>query len=97
MASKAKKIARTAPTQPETAVGIREGLLDSTREHGIRIRAYEIYLQRGGQPGDALDDWLQAERELTSLIQFAFACFALSLKKVKFEMVLLRLSKGNAK
>jgi len=22
-------------------------------------RAYELYLERGGQPGSALDDWLQ--------------------------------------
>jgi hypothetical protein len=66
MASKAKIMARTAPTQPETAVEEREGLQHSTREQEIRIRAYEIYLQRGGQPGHELDDWLQAERELTS-------------------------------
>ena len=30
----------------------------------IRWRAYEIYLERGGFPGNELDDWLQAEREL---------------------------------
>jgi hypothetical protein len=30
----------------------------------IRRRAYEIYLERGEQPGCDLDDWLQAEREL---------------------------------
>ena len=30
----------------------------------IRRRAYEIYLERGGLPGDELDDWLRAEREL---------------------------------
>jgi hypothetical protein len=29
----------------------------------IRQRAYEIYLQRGGQDGSELDDWLQAEAE----------------------------------
>ena len=34
------------------------------REDEIRLRAYEIYLQRGEQPGRDLDDWLQAEREL---------------------------------
>lgn len=66
MASKAKIIDRTDPTQPETAVEEREGLLHSTREQKIRIRAYEIYLQRGEQPGNELDDWLQAEFELTS-------------------------------
>jgi hypothetical protein len=30
----------------------------------IRLRAYEIYLERGGLPGNELDDWLQAEGEL---------------------------------
>lgn len=31
----------------------------------IAVRAYHIYLERAGADGDALDDWLQAERELT--------------------------------
>jgi hypothetical protein len=30
----------------------------------IRLRAYEIYLERGALPGNELDDWLQAECEL---------------------------------
>ena len=30
----------------------------------IRQRAYEIYLSREGGPGNELEDWLQAEREL---------------------------------
>jgi hypothetical protein len=38
----------------------------SASEHEIRGRAYEIYLARGAQPGRDLEDWLQAERELTS-------------------------------
>ena len=64
MGSKAKAVASTDHTQPETAAQEREGLLDSTREQEIRNRAYEIYLQRGEQSGDEVDDWLQAEREL---------------------------------
>ena len=65
MASKAKIVGSTDPTQTETAVEEREGLVQSTGEQEIRNRAYEIYLQRGGQPGYELEDWLQAERELT--------------------------------
>ena len=65
MASKPKLIGSTEPMQTETAAEEREGLLDQTREQEIRNRAYEIYLQRGGQPGDELGDWLQAEGELT--------------------------------
>src|ERR1700686_1380278 len=34
-------------------------------EHEIRGRAYELYLARGEEPGRELEDWLQAERELT--------------------------------
>jgi len=30
----------------------------------IQIRAYEIYLERQGAPGNQIEDWLQAEREL---------------------------------
>ena len=31
----------------------------------IAARAYEIYLRRGATEGHALEDWLEAERELT--------------------------------
>jgi hypothetical protein len=34
-----------------------------TREQ-IALRAYEIYLERGGAPGHELEDWTRAEREL---------------------------------
>jgi len=30
----------------------------------IARRAYELYLSRGGRDGEAMDDWLTAEREL---------------------------------
>jgi|HubBroStandDraft_6_1064221.scaffolds.fasta_scaffold166517_2 hypothetical protein len=36
----------------------------------IRRRAYEIYLERNGLPGDELDDWLRAERELQKIALF---------------------------
>jgi Protein of unknown function (DUF2934) len=65
MASKTKTFGSTDPTQPGTAVEERERLLQSTREQEIRNRAYEIYLQRGAQPGHEVEDWLQAEREIT--------------------------------
>lgn len=35
----------------------------------IEQRAYELYLERGGENGDDLADWLAAERELTALPQ----------------------------
>jgi hypothetical protein len=33
-------------------------------EERIRLRAHEIYLQRGGEDGSELDDWLEAEQEI---------------------------------
>lgn len=29
----------------------------------IQDRAYELYVQRGRQPGHEMEDWLQAEKE----------------------------------
>jgi hypothetical protein len=42
----------------------------------IAARAYEIYRQRGGQPGREQDDWLQAEYELLQLPVAALAKLA---------------------
>ncbi len=30
----------------------------------VALRAYQIYLERGGAPGNELDDWTRAEQEL---------------------------------
>ena len=32
----------------------------------IALRAYHIYLERGGIPGNELEDWTEAERQLSS-------------------------------
>jgi hypothetical protein len=47
------------------AAGRGEGAVgNSMGDEEIRCRAYEIYVERGEQPGTELEDWLQAEREL---------------------------------
>jgi len=33
----------------------------------IALRAYHIYLERGGADGSPLEDWLQAESELAEI------------------------------
>ena len=66
MPSKAKTILSPGSMQPGNAVEKREQLPQRALEREIRDRAYEIYLQRGAQPGYELEDWLQAERELTT-------------------------------
>ncbi len=49
---------KTAPTKTPAPVTV--------SEPEIATRAYEIFLSRGALHGYDLDDWLQAERELTS-------------------------------
>ena len=66
MASKAKVRHGTGPRQPGAEVEQRDRLPKAGSEQEIRRRAYEIYLERGAQPGYELEDWLQAERELTA-------------------------------
>ncbi len=44
-------------SEPQTAEG------HPTREE-IELRAHQIYVERGGAPGQDVEDWLQAEREL---------------------------------
>jgi hypothetical protein len=68
MSSKPREHQRVEPhamsaTQAEAA---ETKVADSARHQELRIRAYEIYLERGEQHGRDLDDWLQAERELTT-------------------------------
>jgi hypothetical protein len=65
MSSKPKRNGSTEPLATSTQAETREvSVENSARDEEIRRRAYEIYLERGEQPGRDLDDWLQAEREL---------------------------------
>jgi len=36
-------------------------------EEQIRLRAHELYIERGNQSGSEMDDWLQAEEELSAV------------------------------
>ena len=58
-----KRISEIRATSTRVEIG-EVSVVNSTRHEEIRRRAYEIYLERGEQPGRELDDWLQAEREL---------------------------------
>ena len=66
MSSKSKEHRNTEPqtTPAAQARSPETPAADSARLEEIRIRAYEIYIERGGQPGHELEDCLQAEREL---------------------------------
>lgn len=41
------------------------GAVSSPTDDQIRVRAYEIFLARGGDHGDDWNDWFLAQRELT--------------------------------
>ncbi|MEK7301030.1 MAG: DUF2934 domain-containing protein [Nitrospirota bacterium] len=59
----------TAPqsTAPAQTAGTHTASPNSSKTQGrIARRAYELYVQRGRQEGKALEDWLQAERQLVS-------------------------------
>ena len=46
-----------------------KGVPSTAEEHPtseeIAVRAYEIYIERGATPGQDVNDWLQAEAELS--------------------------------
>ncbi len=42
-----------------------QAIKSAPTQEQIALRAYHIYLERGGSPGHELEDWTQAERELT--------------------------------
>ena len=67
MSSKSKASGSVEAKQPSLEVaGEERSVINSAREQEIRRRAYELYLERGEEPGRDLEDWLQAERELAS-------------------------------
>jgi hypothetical protein len=64
-----KKRSASARARPETLAGPSQPEFNAPQidqpeaEEHIRLRAYELYRERGGRVGDDLADWLQAERE----------------------------------
>jgi outer membrane protein TolC len=65
-AQRAPARSRTRPAGEQTgqtAQATREAAADHDR---VARRAYELYEQRGRQGGRALEDWLNAERQLVS-------------------------------
>ena len=73
------EVARVAVTEKDTGLRMKPdrrrmgiGRVNPDRRRTDRVvadsdverRAYELYLERGGEHGHDLDDWLQAEREL---------------------------------
>jgi hypothetical protein len=53
----------TAPRRQTPAIAVMKSAPELQEQ--IRRRAYELYEQRGREDGHELDDWLQAESEVT--------------------------------
>ena len=65
---KAKNLAADpgkAPTS-ESNSDVRAKQVTTPAAEAIQLRAYEIYVERGGVNGFDTDDWLQAELELSA-------------------------------
>jgi hypothetical protein len=54
-----------SPKPPSSIRTATQNEITPELEQRIRLRAYEIFEQRGRQDGHDWDDWLQAEAELT--------------------------------
>ncbi len=69
---KTEEQAAPAESMQATAEGVRASLdamarnVNGPTREQIARRAYEIYLDRGGSHGYDIEDWLQAEQELSS-------------------------------
>ena len=60
-----RRTRKVASVQPPTVLEPRRNSVPvSNLEEEIRVRAYEIYLERGGTPGYENEDWLVAEQEV---------------------------------
>ena len=71
--SMAKRTAAPAPARKRTAAPRKTKTNEALpapathpgpSEDSIRLRAYQLYLERGGASGRDFDDWLKAERDL---------------------------------
>jgi len=59
--------ARVQTSRPPLAGEPKTELTHKATRDQIERRAYEIYVSRGGVHGRDLEDWLQAEREVTTM------------------------------
>ncbi len=56
---------KTAPATTEASAVQQQTTSPADTEQAIRTRAYEIWEQRGRTNGNAVEDWLRAEAEVS--------------------------------
>jgi len=54
-----------------TATALKPAIDPNALEESIRLRAWEIYTERGGGHGSDVDDWLRAETEILAITEEA--------------------------
>jgi hypothetical protein len=59
-----RKMKKSKFTEPNQKAPTNQTSVVLPTQEQIRQRAHEIFLARGGGPGNALEDWLIAEKEL---------------------------------
>jgi hypothetical protein len=62
-AQKERKPASAVAKDKETS------LQSKVTSEQIAVRAYQIYQERGDNPGSDVDDWLEAERQLNQTLE----------------------------
>jgi hypothetical protein len=65
-AGKADALTRSQDAQDTAPQSVGDTSAAAPDRDRIAMRAYELYLERGGSEGQELEDWLMAERELSS-------------------------------
>lgn len=65
MAKATKAKAQPVTSEPEANQPSQSPVAAPPTDEEIAVRAYHIYLERGGVEGNPDDDWLQAKRELS--------------------------------
>ena len=64
-----KETPKVAVKSPTSTSGNQDPRPPGPSLEEMRLRAYEIYVERGGTDGQDLEDWFQAEKELTESIR----------------------------
>ena len=59
-----KRNPKTGSPKPESAAPVVAEPIRRATQEEIQRKAYDKYCARRGRPGDAMHDWLEAEREL---------------------------------
>jgi hypothetical protein len=65
MASQEELMARTNGNESGSTMKTKSPSKKLSPQQKIELRAYEIYLERNGAPGNPLEDWVRAEHEVT--------------------------------